>query len=160
MIVTSHRELRNRRQKNVANGQISGTNHQGFMKLQLRQSQTRYVYRERGGQISGTNHQGFMKFQLQQSQTRYAYRERGDKYQRPATRVLWNSNYGSHRPGMFIGKGGGDKYQGPATRVLWNSSYSSHRTGMLIWKGGTNIRDQPPGFYEISATAVTDQVCL
>ena len=103
MIVTSHRELRNRRQRNVANEQISGTSHQGFMKLQLRQSQTRYVYREwgGGGQISGTSHQGFMKFQLQQSQTRYVYRERGDKYQ-----------------------------------------------------------DQPPGFYEIPATAVTDQVCL
>ena len=105
MIVTSHRELRNRRQRNVANGQISGTSHQGFMKLQLRQSQTRYVYRERGDkyqdqppgfyeipatavtdqvclygkgvQISGTSHQGFMKFQLQQSQIRYVYQERG-----------------------------------------------------------------------------------
>ena len=134
MIVTSHRELRNRRQRNVANGQISGTSHQGFMKLQLRQSQTRYVYRERGDkyqdqppgfyeipatavtdqvclygkgvQIAGTSHQGFMKFQLQQSQTRYAYMERGYKYQGPATRVLWNFSYSSHRSGMFIRKGG------------------------------------------------------
>ena len=27
-------------------------------------------------------------------------------------------------------------------------------------RGGTNVRDQPPGFYEIPAIAVADQVCL